>query len=264
MGVPYTVLVNTSDGYRDCWDPFFTLFARYWPDCTARVLLNTELARYEGGARPVESACVQDGMDRRRTWGECMIRGLGMIDTPLVLYLQEDYFLESRVDTPRLNGLARMMLEDPKVAQIGLTPFGAYGPFRPTSDPSLWEVDRKSRYRTSLQAALWRVDAMRSFVRPEENGWMFEIYGTRRSRRRSDLFLTTNRDREPVFPYSNAGIVKGKWDVRMPAFFDREGVHVDFARRGFFKPRPRALEKFRTLRKLLEHPTQLVRGLAGR
>ncbi len=24
MAPPYTIIVNTSDGYRDCWDPFFT------------------------------------------------------------------------------------------------------------------------------------------------------------------------------------------------------------------------------------------------
>jgi hypothetical protein len=96
---------------------------------------------------------------------------------------------------------------------------------------------------------------------------MFEIYGTRRSWRRPERFLTVNRDLERsarVFPYTHAGIVKGQWDTRVPEFFAREGIEMDFARRGFFRPLPRVLEKVRTMTKLMEHPAQLFRGLAGR
>jgi hypothetical protein len=267
MPVPYTIIVNTSDGYRDCWEPFFVLFARYWPDCEARILLNTEQARFEFPNLDIESTQVQRGCDRRLTWGQCMINCLAMVDTPLVLYLQEDYFLDAPVNVPRLNGLARRMLDNARIGQIGLTTFGAFGPFSATPTPELWTVAPRSRYRTSLQAAFWRVDTLRSYLRPEENGWMFEIYGTRRSWRRDDLFLTVNRDRERTdrtFPYEFAGIIKGQWASTVPAFFAREGITVDFSKRGFFKPRPRAFEKLRTARKLLEHPSQLARGLLGR
>jgi hypothetical protein len=263
----FTIIVNTSDSYSDCWAPFFTLFERYWPECDARVLLNTELATFAPGGVAVESTRVQEGSERRLTWSECLLRCLDQVRTPLVLYMQEDYFLEERVDAEAIAGLAERMITRADIGQIGLTAFGAYGPFEPTADADLWKVHRRSRYRTSLQGALWRVDTLRSYLRPEENGWMFEIYGTQRSRRRNDLFLTVNRDaerRRRVLPYSLAGIVKGKWHVTVPALFAREGIEMDFSRRGFFAPRHPALEKVRTLGKLMEHPRQLVRGLAGR
>ena len=96
---------------------------------------------------------------------------------------------------------------------------------------------------------------------------MFEIYGTRRSARRDDMFLTVNRELlrdRPVVPYAFEGIIKGQWHPAVPAFFAREGIQMDFARRGFFRPRPRLLEKVRTFGKLLEQPRLLMRGLAGR
>ena len=41
-----TVLVNTSDGFADCWQPFFKLFSTFWPDCPYPIVLNTETLDY--------------------------------------------------------------------------------------------------------------------------------------------------------------------------------------------------------------------------
>ena len=43
----FTVLVNSSDGFEDCWDPFFKLFDKYWPNCNAPIILNTEKKTYK-------------------------------------------------------------------------------------------------------------------------------------------------------------------------------------------------------------------------
>ena len=268
MGLlPYTIVVNTSDAYADCWRPFFTLFARYWPHSAARILLNTEAADYSMEGLRVEATRVQARAGRRLTWSECLIACLDQVRTPLVLYLQEDYFLEARVRDAEVDALAERMCSDPAICHVGLTNFGAVGPFRPTPDPRLWDIARESPYRISCQAALWRVDTLRSYLRPDENGWMFEIYGTRRSRRRNETFLTVNRDRNasaPLLPYSHAGIIKGQWDRSTPALFARHEIAMDFSRRGFFVPRPPMLEKLRTLRKLMARPGKFLQGLRGR
>jgi hypothetical protein len=263
---PFTIVVNTSDAYSDCWNPFFALFERYWPGNDASVLLNTERADYAYPGVALRTSRVQDGVPERLSWTECLDRCLAQVQTPLVLYLQEDYFLEEPVDDARVRALAHMMMDRPEVRQVGLTAFGAYGPFAPSEQDGLWIIDRRSRYRISCQAALWRVETLRSYLRPGENGWMFEIYGSRRARRRHELFLTVDRERERarrVVPYSHAGIIKGQWHDSVPALFARHGIEMDFARRGFFVPRPRLLEKARTFRKLLANPAGLVRGMAG-
>jgi hypothetical protein len=41
------ILVNSSDGFRDCWYPFFQLLETHWPGCRFPLYLNVEEATYE-------------------------------------------------------------------------------------------------------------------------------------------------------------------------------------------------------------------------
>jgi hypothetical protein len=262
-----TILVNSSDGFSDCWEPFFKLFTIYWPNCKAKILLNTETADWSFPGLNLHCTKVGVGAGKL-TWSECLIRALDQVDTPLVLYFQEDYFLERLVDVSLVHELADMMEADGNVKHIGLTHFGSYGPFLPTSDPRLWKIDQKTRYRISTQAGLWRTETLRSYLKPEENGWMFEIYGTRRCRKREECFLTVNRDiycptQTPVFQYTHTGIIKGKWHQDMQQLFMRHGIEVDFEKRGFYKEPHWLIRKVGTLKKLASKPVAFVRGKAG-
>ncbi len=45
MKQDYTILVSSCDGYRDLWDPFFTILKANWPELAAQqqeIILNTE------------------------------------------------------------------------------------------------------------------------------------------------------------------------------------------------------------------------------
>ena len=263
----FTVLVNSSDGYVDCWQPFFRLFTLYWPDCNLKVLLNTETTSWSFPG--LDLTCTQVGIAADKlTWSECLIRALDQVRTPLVLYLQEDYFLERSVDTRLVHELAELMEADARIKHVGLTHFGSYGPFHPTSDSRLWRINQKARYRISTQAGLWRTDTLRSYLKPEENGWMFELYGTRRARKRKECFLTVNREsycpsRIPIIQYIHTGIIKGKWHPEMPELFARHGIEVDFETRGFYKEEHWLLRKAGTLKKIASNPVAFFRGMAG-
>jgi hypothetical protein len=183
-----------------------------------------------------------------------------------VLFLLEDFFLERVVNGNLIAEFADLMTRDEKVKHIGLTHFGSAGPFSTTVDTRLWKIARSSRYRISTQAGLWRVDTLRSYLRPEENAWMFEIFGTWRARRRNDLFLTANRELycpggSPIIEYAHTGIVKGEWNPAMRLLFDRHGIKVDFTRRGFSSGQA---SKMRTLMKLASSPAILIRALVNR
>lgn len=263
----FTILVNTSDGFADCWEPFFKLFTLYWPNCKVKILLNTEITDWSFPGLNLH--CTQVGVGAGKlTWSECLIRALDRVDTPLVLYFQEDYFLERPVDVSLIHELVDMMEADPKVKHIGLTHFGSGGPFHPTSDTRIWEIDQKARYRISTQAGLWRRESLQSYLKPEENGWMFEIYGTRRSRKRQEYFLTVNRDiycpkQTPVFQYTHTGVIKGKWHPDMPQLFARHSIAVDFEQRGIYVEPHWLVRKIGTLKKLTSNPVALLRSIAG-
>lgn len=265
----FTVIVNTSDGYHDCWRPFFTLFDKYWADNNAPVLLNTESVDWADSR--VEIRCAKTGRATpglKPSWSERLIACLDQVETPLVLYMQEDYFLESPVNDELVRSFADLMLRDSEVRHIGLTHFGSCGPFTPTADERLWQIAQRARYRISTQAGLWHVPTLRSHLRAGEDVWMFEIYGTRRAWRRPELFLTANRSvfappSNPIIQYTHTGIIQGKWHLAMPRLFEDHGIKVDFSKRGFFHAGPGLVQRYQIAKRLMTRPRLAARGLLG-
>lgn len=263
----YTILVNSSDGYNDCWDPFFTLFNKYWPDCKAPIMLNTEFKSYNFFGLNIKASQVNLGINRRLTWSECLIEAIKKIDTPLILYFQEDYFIEKDVMVETINEFATKMLQDKSIKYIGLTDCCNYLPFKKwIGDNRLWEISKNSKYRISTQCGLWDKITLLSYLRPEENAWMFEIFGTKRAKRRDELFLTVNRDlniKNLIIFYQTTGIIKGKWLATMPTLFARESLEMDFSKRGFYTEQKPIFRKIETFKKLLKNPLMLYKGLKG-
>ncbi len=258
----YSVLVNSSDGFEDCWAPFFTLFQKYWPQCRAPIYLNTENKVWQHPTLAIECTAVQRHEQQRLTWSECLIRALDSIHTPLVLYFQEDYFIHKPVRAPVIAAAVDLMLAHPEVKHIGLTQHGSFGPYDRYPIDGFCQIRQKARYRISTQAGLWRTETLRSYLRPEENGWMFEIYGTRRAQRRSECFLCADFDTRcggPAIDYLHTGIIKGKWLPAIPEIFAANGIVVEYSRRGFYQPKSPLLRKLEVARKLLEHPGYLLK-----
>lgn len=257
------MLVNSCDAFEDCWRPFFTLFHRHWPQCDAPVLLNTELKDWSFEPCAVTATRVQSGQGGRLTWSECVLRALERIETPLVLYMQEDYFLDRPVHDEAIRAAAALMLADPGIHNVQLSRHGSLPPFREHSSGWLKEVAPRASYRLSTQAALWRVDTLRSYLRPRENGWMFEILGTVRSWQRDETFLVVDYSTPAGAPmeYLHTGIIKGAWHPGIPAVFAANGIEMDYARRGFYVEKPAFRRRIETLLRLAGDPVGVLRGL---
>jgi len=267
---PYTILVNSSDNFEDCWKPFFTLFKKNWGACNAPILLNTENKDFSfDGLEIAISKSHEFVTNRKLTWSECLINALIKIQTPLVLYLQEDYFIESHVQYDIINDFADLMLSDYSIKHIGLTHFGSNPPYSLfKKDNRLMEISKNSKYRISTQAALWDKETLLSYLKPEENGWMFEIFGTKRASKRNDLFLTANQDyfnfqSGLIIEYIHTGIIKGKWNKGIPRLFEENNINIDFSKRGFYEPKSWLIRKIETFKKLLKNPSKFITGISG-
>lgn len=264
---PVTLLVNSSDGFEDCWPPFFSLLGRYWPQMNWPVLLNTETRDFAWPGLDVRASRVGAGERERLSWSECLIRAISAIRTPLLLYVQEDYFLDQPVDDAKVRAAVQIMLDNPEIAYIGLTKHGSHGPFAPSAHEGFGVISQKARYRISTQAGLWRPTALASYLRPAENGWMFEIFGTWRARQDPKMFLTVLCD-PPKLPapidYVHTGIIKGQWHEKMPELFGKHDLAMDFDRRGIYVPAPAVLHKLGVGRKLMQNPRYALRQIADR
>ncbi len=258
---PFTLLVNSCDAFEDCWDPFFTLLDRYWPALTAPILLNTEQLDHDLGDTRLAATQVQVGHAKRLTWSECLIAALEQVTTPLVLYMQEDYFVEQPVDHVAVTQAADLMLRQPQIGHIELTHFGAGGPRRLSPFPGFSTVSPRAPYRISTQAGLWRTETLRSYIKPWESGWAFELFGTVRSWRRSDLFLALAPERPAAITYQHTGIVKGQWSAFIPELFRREAIAIDLKTRGLHVDPGALRRRVKLLRTISSQPRLAWRSL---
>lgn len=259
-----TILINSSDGFEDCWPPFFHFLYRHWPDCDYPLILNTERKECSYIGRSVRATRVAVGEEGRLSWSECLIRAINQVETPLLLYFQEDYFLHAPVRTEVVELAVQHMLENPNVGHIALTRHGSFGPFEHHPTPGLSKISQKARYRISTQAGLWRPEVLQSYLDPSENGWMFEIFGTWRAHKRLDNFLVADFADEhggPAIDYVHTGIIKGKWHPEMPLLFAAHGIKMDFSRRGIYENPPALLRKLDVIKKLASNPLHALQQI---
>jgi len=224
-----SLVVSSCDKFQDVWNIFFTLFFRYWPDCPFPVFL---VANYRSCADDrVKTILV--GEDRG--WASNMRQALAQIPGQYVIYLQEDYFLEAKVDTLRIMRLLECMHQR-RVGCLRLYP--CPGPDLANGDSEeLAGISREAPYRVSLQSAIWDKEVLQSILVDGESGWDMEIQGTERSRALDVPFLSvkrdpvTNRVTDPALPYLCTAIVRGRWDRRAVSLCQREGILLDMSKR---------------------------------
>jgi len=264
MNSLYTILVNSTDSFDDCWYPFFKLFSKYWDGEKPKIVLNTETKDFSYGGLDIScSKTAECSTSRRPAWGECLIRCLDQIRTDIVLYLQEDYFLNHFADVAQVNQFVKIMTEE-HYSHISLVTFSNGGPCTTSQHTHLWEIDQKAPYRISLQAGLWRKDRLRFYLRRHETPWQFEVWGSKRAHRIKDSFLCISHDvfddrLRQIIPYAPTGIVEGKWNRKAVCrLFLENGIELDFTRRGFYDLRHESRVKKPLVTRVLARLRSLV------
>jgi hypothetical protein len=260
---PYTILVNSSDNYVDCWQPFFVLFNKFWPSNEAPIILisQTKVEHQFPGVRILGTETIAQ---RKLTWTESLLLALDHVESDYVLYFQEDYFLDARVRDDLVQDAVNTMLRHPEILYVGLTKNGLQEPYEDCQFPSMEAIREHAWYRISTQAGLWKKNTLISYLKPEENGWMFEIYGTLRSWKRNELFLRTKVNLEkagPAISYPHTGIIKGKWNRAIVDLFKTHSIVIDYNLRGFHQNEYSLLRRLKLLRKLLHDPILLLRAV---
>jgi len=260
------ILVNSSDGFRDCWDPFFHLLETHWPSCRFPLYLNVEEATYEH--RSLKVRCLNHPRlpsGANVPWSDRLIESLRAIPEPYVMYMQEDYFVDAPVRDDIVEDCLRVV-SDEEVGCVHLTHFGARVGNRTAERRYLVDVPRISRYRVSTQAAVWDKEVLLAYVRRGETVWETEALGTLRAWTTHRPIRTVDLSRldgSPVMPYIGTGIIRGKWHPEMPPLFARHGIDIDFDRRGFYDFPSRWTTRSRVLMALAKRPHKVLAAVLG-
>jgi|WetSurMetagenome_2_1015567.scaffolds.fasta_scaffold13489_3 hypothetical protein len=211
------IIVSSCDGYCDAWEPFFTLFFRYWPDCPYPIYLISNKKKYQD--KKVETVAV----DPDQGWSGNLLIALSRISARYIIYFQEDYFLRAKVDNKKI-AEALALAEETDAAYLRLFP--CPGPdMSYQNHPDIGLISQNAEYRNSTQTAIWNRQTLSSLLRKGESGWDFETGGGReRSRLVNKPFFTY---RQPVIDYFCTAIVKGKYVYNLSAFARQEGIKLD-------------------------------------
>ena len=264
----FALIVNTCDKFEDCWDPFFKLFSIYWPNFEGTIYLNTEYKNYSYG--DLNIIAVQGSLNnkipknRSATWSQCLKWALEVVKEDIVLYMQEDYFLNMKIQNSVFNNYIKLFSISKKIDCIHLTNKSALGKeIFQLNSLKLYSISIHDKDRISCQAALWKKEVLNSYLKSYESGLDFEWWGSKRSVYLNHHFYTTNKignsfDERNIISYEMTGVIGGKWYPGVVKLFKDNNIEIDFSKRGFFE-RQKIIFKDRLFRKLNNLPSN-IRG----
>ncbi len=223
------VIVSSCDSFAACWPPLMHGFDRYWPDGPTPIHLITNRLTFEHPRVCVFATRADNG------WARNLRMALSATPQPFVLYLQEDYWIDRIVDTPLIDSYVDHFRHD-RLDYLRLVPVPP-GDKHCGFDGRIRLLKPEARYRTSLQAALWRKTVLLGLLRDDESPWNFELVGNDRSRTYGVRFgCVFGRNLQTTAPgnlsYVCTAINKGRWSTDAVRYATREGLNVDFGTRG--------------------------------
>ncbi len=242
MNNSFSILINTCDKFEDCWDPFFKLWAIYWPEYKGTIFLNTEYKDYSYPGLNIVSLKVCEknkvSQKQRATWSQCLKWALESIDSDIVLYMQEDYFLTDRVKNESIEYFGELMYKTPEIPCIQLTHAGIPA-LRKSQYDFLYTSDSDFFSYVSCQASFWRKNVMLSLIREHETAWNFEWWGSKRAKHLGYQFLVVDPqifspEKNLIFPYILTGVIGGKWYRPVVELFEKHNIKMDYSIRGFY------------------------------
>ena len=213
-----TVLVASCDKYADLLPQFSDLWRKFWPDCPFRVALVTETQPQESDRLCFDRtfACGRGG-----NWCSRLVQALERIDTPYVLMLCDDYFLEAPVDTALFQ---RRLSQIRSFDAVNLRLIPNPKPSMPYRD-GLFEYRKQTAYCIATQAGIWNREFLLNLAKGKASIWEFERYGSFDvAAEPRPLLVTPTKE----FPFVDA-VHKGYWEKFGVEVCEKNGVAIDFA-----------------------------------
>jgi hypothetical protein len=160
----WSVIVSSCDAYSDLWPFFFHFLQKRWPDVRRPVNLVANFNRYDSPW--VRTLAV--GADE--SWGETISRALEQMEEEFVVFLLDDFFLDTQVPAGWLDALVAQL------AQAGGDFLSLYKVGRPADDPSrplisqvMGRIDCPG-----FHAAIFRRSYLQELAAARQNIWVTE------------------------------------------------------------------------------------------
>ena len=155
-----SIVVSSSDGYDDCWDPFFTLLKNYFPGIDQiEILLSTQTKDYSNPFSKLK--VVKHGP--KAAWSQRLMQTLDQASNEIILFLDEDSFIRKPANVNLLKDLVELMVANNEIDHIRLTK----GDWE-TTPANEFELIEKltpgSKKRFMMHAGIWRKDVLKKHL----------------------------------------------------------------------------------------------------
>lgn len=234
MGTEIAVLILSCDKYEDAWQPFFSLFHKFWPECPYPVYLGTNtISPVLPGVKTLLSGEAEN-------WSADTRKILGQIPEDYIILLLEDYFFLGKVDEEWLK-------ECLDFTQKNKAAFMRIASFRKDHEP-MYAFDAATYqkrfgitkldapFRVNLQAGIWNKTDLIDLLKDGESPWQFEVNASVRSRtsKKSFLGITESSEKDIIsgpIPYLCTAITKGTWMRETINLCRKENIGLDLSKR---------------------------------
>lgn len=214
------ILVLSCDKNQDTFEPFHHCMEKYWPD-HPEVIYSTETI-----SNPYyKTICINYPLEK---WTARVRKSVKLIQDDIILLMVDDIFIRKNIDYNLYELLE--LFKNNNLAAINLEESFD------SNDVSINSLVKKrpanGKYKVSVMCQLWNKEKLIKVLNLNLDPWTFERTNNHLN---FDYYILKNRliDWGHYKTGDVWGIYRGKWCKEVIPFFEKEGIIVDYSKRGF-------------------------------
>ncbi len=227
-----SVIVFSSDGYSDCWDPFFSNFEKQFPKLeNIEIILSTNTKNYS--YKNLNIKVLTHGKDV--PWSKRLRLSIEIAKNDIILPLAEDFLLLSKVNKNDFDKVLDLIVKEKAIDHIRILNAPVYKT-EESNYEFLEKIASNTKKRFTYSPGFWKKNVLNKYIADHENPWVAEKMADLRSKIFDDGFYCVSKDyvnkNGQLYDTFFSGVIyKGKCAYYAVKFLQEEGF-TDILKRG--------------------------------
>ena len=215
------ILVLSCDKNEDLWQPFRQLIEKYYPN-HPEIIYATETKK-----NPYyKTICKNYPIEK---WTKRIRETLNEINDNIILTMMDDDFIRKPVDIERIEYLKGQIKGN--MAAIYFEKSFDKGDIE-TDIEGIKQRQHGSDYEVCINCGIWQKDKLINIISRDSDPWDVEL---NQDNKGYDFYINSG---EYIIDWGYktwvyANICRGKWCREIVPFFEKEGIEVDYEKRGY-------------------------------
>lgn len=217
------ILVLSCDKNEELFDPFRHCIEKYWVDHPEIIYFTDTIIN------PYYRTICKDHRNMN-IWTKCVREALSEIDDNQIIIMMDDLFIRNKVDSARIEYLSSKLR-----GNIACFNFEKSFDITDLKTDILGFKKRRhnSKYEVSIMCGLWDKNKLLKVLEKDCSPWEIEKL---RDNKGFDFYINCwdYIIDWGYITYKPTGLYRGKWMREIIPFFEKEGIVVDFNKKGFY------------------------------